>query len=888
MPEVTLADCDREPIHIPGAVQPHGVLLASRQDQPLTLVHVSANVKELFGHEPEQLLGSSLLELFEASEHTFLRSICARPSLRECNPRRLETRAGRSLLAVLHRSAQLLVIELEPDGAEQQAGFDPRLRGAVMQLQAARDVAALSRIAANEVRELTGFDRVMVYRFDADWNGHVVAEARRQDLEPFLGLHYPASDIPVQARRLYTQNWIRVIADVSYKPAPLVPELDPQNQQPLDLSHAHLRSVSPIHIEYLRNMGVSASMSVSLVDDGQLIGLIACHHYSGPLLPQFSVRETAEYLGQALSWNISVLERADAAERSRRSRDCEAALVTGLAGAEDLLSALAVPALADLAGASGAAVVLNEGVRCVGATPDAESITELVAWLRTNTQDVYATDHLSAAFPAAKAWEDQAAGLIAAPISAELGEYLLWFLPSTERTVNWAGDPRKQLTQPEGAAPRLSPRGSFALWRELVQGRSLPWEKWQIDAASNVRRLMLSGVRRRAADLRMLNERLVDADRAKDVFIATISHELRTPLNAISGWSKLLTSGGVTQDRWPNAMEVIARNSDTLARLVEDLLDVSRIVGGKLELEIQSVDLLALVSEVADSMQLSAQAKNIKLTRAIECDSAVVLGDATRIRQVVTNLLGNAIKFTPKAGAIAIELVRANSDVQISVSDNGPGIDPGELPHVFVAFWQADASVRRRTTGLGLGLAIAKKLVELHGGRIEASSQGLGQGARFDVTLPVAAINKTIATTAKGAPDLGAQKPLHGLKLLVVEDETDSRELLALVLRGAGAEVHPLSNGVEALELLRYERFDAIVSDIGLPGMDGMEVLRSLRSHGDKRHQPPAIALTAYTRAYDRTAALRAGFQAHVPKPVDPEELITVLETLTARQLTKP
>jgi two-component system, chemotaxis family, sensor kinase Cph1 len=887
--EVTLEDCDREPIHIPGAVQPHGVLLACRNDEQLTLVHVSANVQDVFGREPDALLGQSLLTLFEPASHTFLRSLRDRASLREVNPRRLQVRGGTAMQAVMHRSADLLVVELEPNGVNQHDGFDPRLRGAIMKLQSARDVGALSRIAATEVRELTGFDRVMVYRFDPDWNGHVVAESRRPDLEPFLGLHYPASDIPVQARRLYTQNWIRLIADISYTPSALVPELDPVSGQPLDLSYAHLRSVSPIHVEYLKNMGVSASMSVSLVADGELIGLIACHHYSGPLLPGFSIRETAEYLGQALSWNISVLERADEAERARQAREWEAEIARGLTGAEDLLGALSVPALVDLAGASGAAVVLNEGVRCIGKTLDHEQIFLLVAWLRANTSDVFATDHLSAMLPVAVDWEDVAAGLLAAPISTELGEYLLWFRPSTERTVDWAGDPRKQLTQTHaGAPPRLSPRGSFALWRELVQGRSVPWEKWQIEAASNVRRLMLSGVRRRAADLKMLNERLIDADRAKDVFIATISHELRTPLNAISGWSKLLTSGSVTQDRWRDAMEVISRNSDTLARLVEDLLDVSRIVGGKLELEIQSVDLVALVNEVADSLQLSAQAKNLHLVRSLESEAAVVLGDATRIRQVVTNLLGNAIKFTPKNGAIELALVRSGSDVQISVTDNGPGIDPLELPHVFVAFWQADGSARRRTTGLGLGLAIAKKLVELHGGRIAAASEGLGHGARFEITLPVAAVHKAEAAAAKGPVDLSAKKPLLGLKLLVVEDETDSRDLLVLVLRGAGADVYAMSNAVDSLPLLKRERFDAIVSDIGLPGMDGMEMLRALRAEGDKLHQPPAIALTAYTRAYDRTAALRAGFQAHVPKPVDPEELITVLETLAGRQHTQP
>ncbi|HEX6244576.1 MAG TPA: ATP-binding protein [Polyangiales bacterium] len=878
---VTLENCEREPIHIPGAIQPHGVLLACRPRTGLALTQLSANAEALFEQPLSALQAAALPDLFDEDSGAFLREAGQRSSLRELNPVQLKTRAGVALEGVLHRSGELLVLELERSRAVTRArGFDARLRNAILRLQAATSVETLTQVSAQEVREITGFDRVMVYRFDSDWNGQVVAEARRDDLEPFLGLHYPASDIPPQARKLYVQNWIRLIADVKYTASPLVPELDPETGAPLDLSHAHLRSVSPIHVEYLTNMGVSASMSISLVYDGELKGLIACHHYAGPHLVPYAVRETAEYLGQALSWNLRILEEAGRITRSQRVHSCEAEIAQSLATAEDVLDGLAVPAFVALTDATGAAIVLDEGVRCLGAAPDERRIGEIVEWLRANGHEIFATDRLASRFQRAESWDGLVAGLLAVAISRELGEYLLWFRPSVERVVDWAGDPRKQVVQTSAGAPRLSPRGSFALWRETVRGRAAPWEPWQVDAASNVRRLMVGGVRQRAVALRLLNARLVEADRAKDIFIATVSHELRTPLNAISGWAHLLEKG-LAADKQGHAVTVVSRNADALARLVEDLIDVSRIVGGKLSLSVESVDIKAVVEGAIEAMALAAEAKSIRLKPVLECGTLLVLGDRERIRQVVTNLVSNAIKFTPKNGSVTISLQRDQSDVQIAVRDSGQGIDPADLPNVFRAFWQADASTRRKSAGLGLGLAIAKKLVELHGGRITAESDGVDRGSTFVVRIPIASAKAAEEDRASRAPDKRASETLLAdFTILVLEDEDDSRSLLVHIIESEGARVVAVPNAALALERLAQESIDAIVSDVGLPDMDGLEFMRAVRASGKKM---PAVALTAYTRAYDRTAALRAGFQAHVPKPADPDELIAVLASLLGR-----
>jgi len=876
---VTLDTCAQEPIHIPGSIQPHGVLFACRGAE-LVVAQVSANVETVLGLAVAAVLGKPLASALGSDAATTIAAAFAAPDrLRELNPMRIAT-ASAVFDAVLHVAAGgQLVVELELGSPGPiTLGFDPRLRASAIRMQRAHDLPTLTQIAADEVRTITGFDRVMIYRFDRDWNGEVVAEAKREDLEPFFGLHYPASDIPEQARRLYTLNWLRFIADVAYKPVPVLPVLDPETQAPLDMSFGVLRSVSPIHIEYLTNMGVSASMSVSLVSEGKLIGLIACHHYSGPHLISFLGRDTAEYIGRALSWNIHVLEVAQTAERAQRAARRETALVRAITLAHDFLDGLASPELIDLTEATGAVVVLAEGTRRVGDCPPSEAVDQVVTWLRANDRDVFATDHASQALPIDLG--GQGAGVLAVAISRALGEYILWFRPSTERTVDWAGDPSKVVVStPAGAPPRLSPRGSFALWRETMRGYAEPWDDIVVEAASNLRKTLLAGVRVRVSELHAYNQRLLDADRAKDDFIATVSHELRTPLNAISGWAHLLGDGQApTPERLRHGLDVIQRNALAQTQIVDDLLDVSRMVSGKLSLDLATVNLHDLVVDVLSSVDVGLTAKGLRLRRVLDPAAAVVLGDATRLRQVIANLLNNAMKFTPKGGSITVILRRIDSELELGVQDSGQGITPEFLPLVFDVFRQADSGLNRRSQGLGLGLAIARKLVELHGGRITAESEGAGKGALFRIRIPLASVHLASSTPPEG--ETAIQGALAGVSVLVVEDETDSRELLCTILEAAGALCTQCSSAADAFAQIAEHSFSVVISDIGMPGQDGLQFMRTLRAQGGRI---PAIALTAYTRSADRSAALNAGYDAHLGKPVDASELVAVVASVVAR-----
>jgi PAS domain S-box-containing protein len=377
----------------------------------------------------------------------------------------------------------------------------------------------------------------------------------------------------------------------------------------------------------------------------------------------------------------------------------------------------------------------------------------------------------------------------------------------------------------------------------------------------------------------------------KDEFLATLSHELRTPLSAILGWSQVLKRRKVGEAELEQALEIIERNARVQTQLIEDLLDMSRITSGKVRLDIQPVEPSSFIDAAVETVRLAASAKGVRLEKVLDPAAGPISGDPNRLQQVVWNLLSNAIKFTPKEGKVQVVLERVNSHIEISVADTGIGIQPEFVGHVFERFRQADASTTRRFGGLGLGLSIVKHLVELHGGTVRAHSLGEGRGTTFTVHLPLAVVQRTADSAQRVHPRTHKDLPqdyrvanLTGVRVLVVDDETDARELLRRVLADCGAEVLAASNAAEALRLVPLERPHVLVSDIGMPEMDGYELLKQLRGLGESQGgKLPAIALTAFARSEDRTRALRAGFLVHVSKPVEPSELVATVASVAGR-----
>jgi signal transduction histidine kinase/CheY-like chemotaxis protein len=376
----------------------------------------------------------------------------------------------------------------------------------------------------------------------------------------------------------------------------------------------------------------------------------------------------------------------------------------------------------------------------------------------------------------------------------------------------------------------------------------------------------------------------------KDEFLANLSHEIRTPLNAILGWSQLLKPGQTSNADLIEGLEVITRNARSQARLIDDLLDMSRIISGKMRLEVQRVDLPAVIDAAIESVKPAAEAKGMKLQQVIDPVAGPVTGDPNRLQQVVWNLLSNAIKFTPKGGRVQVVVERSNSHVELSVSDTGKGIAADYLPHVFERFSQADASPKRGYTGLGLGLAIVKSLAELHGGSVRVKSGGEGKGTTFIVSLPISVVHTLDKgenlqhTGVQGSEGLLHTPDLKGIKVMVVDDEADAIGLVKRIMEDCGATVTACTSGAECLDCLPKQMPDVVIMDIGMADMDGYTLIGKIRALGPEQGgRTPAVALTAFARSEDRRQAMLAGFDVHVAKPVEPGELVAVVCRLARR-----
>ncbi len=545
----TLDNCADEAIREPGAIQPHGVLLALSEPD-LTIVMASANAPELFGQEVlgaliDELVAQSCADWLRAADRELVPSGSLRVRVREAD-----------IDLVAHRSGGLLVTEWEPIAAAQQSdqAWHSRLPQVLQRLSGADTLDELVTSLVTDVRALTGFDRVMIYRFDPQWNGEVIAEDRRDDLEPFLGLHYPAADIPAQARALYEQNWLRLIPDATYRSVQLTPGLNPRDGRPWDLSASVLRSVSPVHLQYLANMGVKASMSVSLLDRGRLWGLIACHHYQGPHRPAYNDRMVAEFLGRTVSVLLaSKTETASGAQASdvaaRATR-----LMQALARApRSPLIALTAPntGILDLIPATGAAIQLDGRLTLLGHTPPPDRVIAVVSGLLAAGST--SSTALGADVPDASDVADSASGLLAVPTDSIRGDFLAWFREETLRQVTWAGDPNTTKAVQEGSDGRLSPRRSFASWSETVRGTAPPWHDHEITAARELGEYLTeSSLRRADEDNRLATtlQRTLLLERLPDVpGVALAAHYVPAAHDVVGGdWYDLvlLPSGRIS------------------------------------------------------------------------------------------------------------------------------------------------------------------------------------------------------------------------------------------------------------------------------------------------------------------------------------------------------
>jgi light-regulated signal transduction histidine kinase (bacteriophytochrome) len=733
--EELLANCADEPIRFPGAIQPHGLLLTLSEPE-LAIIQVSANVETLLARAPLSLIGQPLDSLIGDAEAAQVRQALLQPSLSDAPPLHFRLN-GTAFEGLVHRHQGVLILELEIHVENFQprnvAGNQTHLGRMLQRLQAATTLQALYDISVKEIQAMTGYDRVLIYRFEEEGHGQVIAEASDPSMEVFNGLFFPASDIPEQARELYRTNWLRIIPNADYQPVPLLPKLRPDTDTPLDLSFATLRSVSPIHCQYMKNMGVLSSMSISLLKGDKLWGLISCGNRQ-PLHVPHELRAACQTIGQVLSLQISAME---ALEISRQREDKVEALAllnqAMIDSPQNVFDGLAnqPQTLMALTNAGGIAIIEDKQLHRFGNCPEPEEIRALHRWLQERGEAVFASHNLASVYPPAAQYQPVASGVLAMSLPKPVDNGVFWFRPEVKENINWSGDPRKPLDlENSDAGLRLRPRTSFEIWKVEMAGISTKWSHGDLFAANDLRRSALEN------DLARQVRREQEAVRARDELVAVVSHDLRNPMTVISMLCGMMqkafsSDGPHTSRRISTAIDTMQQAAGRMNTLLEDLLDTSKIDAGRYSITPQKLDVGQMFEEAQALLAPLALDKDISISFDADPDLRIH-ADPERLFQVLSNLVGNAIKFTPRLGTVGVLATSVGDDIVFTVRDSGEGIPKEHLPHVFDRYWTVKEG---NPTGTGLGLYITQGIVEAHGGRIFAESEP-GQGSEFRFTVP--------------------------------------------------------------------------------------------------------------------------------------------------------
>jgi chemotaxis family two-component system sensor kinase Cph1 len=923
--ERALRDCASEPIHLIPSIQSHAALIVINEAHPFQVLQVSENISGIFKIEPDCLLGANLVDCLASEVVEKLEQVLKKTQTQKTVFDYLPCLQSPNDILLLHayRSSESVVMEIEQLSISEviQHLQVNEINNENLFAGPSLEFDKFIQLVPDIVRKVTGFDRVMVYRFDADWNGEVIAEAREDGMDSFLGLHFPAADIPEQARRLYQLNPIRGVIDIDAVPVKIIPTTNPQTGQPLDMSFSAVRSLSPIHMEYLRNLGVQATVSISLKQNDRLWGLIACHHRT-PKRLSVAMRQIVLYLHELVSDRLTAYQNLKIQSLWAQQYQICAKLLKILPTeplefvVKNILTELNL-----LINSCGVIISIGGHRYCHGEVPNDTSLPMLFDWLSDQTSTSFiSTEHLCKEIPAWGKCGESIAGVLATPPCASMADSIIWFRKSKDKTINWAGNYSEGLVRNDAGGFRLTPRKSFRIWQQTFENRSEPWAIQEICAVMNLSEALTDGLAKKAllekqiqnrvlAEQQLLHqqtelEKLVLArtedlvkakelaekhNRAKSVFLANMSHEIRTPMNAIMGLAQMLIHHDDNlNDNQKDNLDKILSASDHLLEIINNILDYSKIEAGHLELEEIEFDLSNLIDDTLKIYLDQILQKQLKFSKDIEFIPCKLLGDPTRIRQLLINYLNNAIKFTEK-GKISI-LVSVQEDLEDSaifyfgVTDTGIGISDENKQILFKKFEQTDSSITRKYGGTGLGLAINRQLAALMQGSVGFESK-VGEGSTFWFTARFKKAAPSLISSSKPEQQFSeVTSPLNelvtrfnGSHILIAEDDEFNREVLKQILSNTNLKFDFAYNGQEAVEKAKQAQYDLILMDVQMPGMDGLEATKIIRKF-EGYATIPILGSTANAFVEDRTLCLEAGMSDHIAKPIRFEILYSKLQ----------
>jgi len=752
---ITITNCEAEPIHIPGSIQSYGYLLALNKTDN-TIQYCSENCTTLFSKPLNQILGKSFSEFFNKEDEASLAAYCAKT---EDAVMPFAFSVGNQIFHITAFSTkENMVMEFEPfspEGLELPDLFFQTKRFAYS-TERADNLQMLCQDVADETRTITGYDRVMIYRFDKDYNGQVFAESRIDSIEPFLGLYYPATDIPVQARELFLITRTRMLANVQATNVPLYALDENADNKSIDLSLSNLRSFSPMHIQYLINMGVYATFTIALINHGKLWGFIACHHHAPKHIP-YHVRLAAHLQGVFLSSQIEVRQVADEFELVNETEIKLDALQKIMAGSEQSLAEeQTLVQLKNLLNADAVVIAYNETFYKHGLLPKDEKLIGFMKWLDTSIDHgIFQTSKLADSYPQAASLGSQVAGVVYLPIGEQTKNGIAWTRKEVEKTVNWAGDPSKAINT-DSENQSLTPRKSFDLWKEAVKGQSAAWQKPEIKAASVIcsyiqHQFHLAEMQAEERRYLNLNERLKKANEELENMNWISTHDLKEPLRKIQIYASI-----ILQKHQADIPELVITNilrmqssAARMQNLIDALLSYTKVINE--EKQLVNIDLNVLLDEIQADLKEGLQEKGGRLQWE---NLPVIQGIRFLIKQLFENLINNSLKFTkegmPPVIIISTQLVdektikqtmpdREHDYYKITVADNGVGFNPAYKKDLFKMFQRFHG---QQYSGTGIGLSICQKITEAHDGFLEAEGEE-GKGAAFHIYIPA---NKMITT----------------------------------------------------------------------------------------------------------------------------------------------